>query len=43
MNMIISAFVGSLVAASVSVAGVNTLSDDQKPVAKSELYTYSSQ
>lgn len=42
MNMIISAFVGALVATSAAVAGTNMVQDEQEPVAQTELYTYSS-
>jgi hypothetical protein len=42
MNIIISGFVGALVATAVTVGGINAVNEDTKPVAQSELYTYSS-
>jgi hypothetical protein len=43
MNIIISGFVGALVATAVTVGGINAVANkDTKPVAQSELYTYSS-
>ncbi len=43
MNMLISAVVGALAAGAVLVGGVQAAQGDQKPVGKSELYTYSSE
>ena len=45
MNVIISSIVGALAAGAVLVGGVNAYQGgtDQKPVSKSELYTYSSE
>lgn len=43
MNVIISSIVGALAASAVLVGGVQAVKSDQKPVSKSELYTYSSE
>jgi hypothetical protein len=45
MNVIISTIVGALAAGAVAVGGVQAYQGgtDQKPVSKSELYTYSSE
>lgn len=42
MNVVISACVGALAATAVLVGGVNVAQDDQRPVADTELTTYSS-
>lgn len=43
MNIIISGFVGALVATAVTVSGINAVADkDTEPVAQKDLYTYSS-
>lgn len=42
MNTVIAAIVGALAAGAVMVGGVNAAQDTPEPVAKSELYTYSS-
>jgi len=45
MNLIISMIVGALASGAVLVGGVEAYQSgtDQKPVSKSELYTYSSE
>ncbi len=45
MNVIISTIVGALAAGAVAVGGVQAYqgTTDQKPVSKTELYTYSSE
>ena len=45
MNVIISSIVGALAASAVLVGGVQAYqgATDQKPVSKTELYTYSSE
>ena len=43
MNLIISSIVGALAAGAVLVGGVQAAQPDQKPVNKSDLYSYSSE
>ena len=43
MNLIISSIVGALAAGAVLVGGVQAAQPDQKPVNKSDLYSYSTE
>ncbi|MEQ6901732.1 hypothetical protein [Nocardioides sp. YIM 152588] len=43
MNIVISAFVGALVATAALVGGVNVVQGDQSPVAETTLYSYASE
>lgn len=43
INAIIASAVGALVAAAVTVGGVNAVQSDPTPVNESRLYTYSSE
>lgn len=42
MNTIISAVVGAIAAAAVTIGGINVATDAPKPVAQTDLYRYSS-